>query len=86
MSCVRFLPARVRMEIDFNTQAGARLDFSSFEAYRGTFKVDITDRLLKAATQTSSGLWLNEVTVPLGSHKIVLRIRDDQRRMGEKKL
>jgi hypothetical protein len=75
-----------RMEIDFKTQAGARLDFSSFKAYYGAFKVDITDRLLKAATRTSSGLRLNEVNVPSGSHKIVLRIKDDQSRMGEREL
>lgn len=75
-----------RMEIDFKTQAGARLDFSSFKAYYGAFKVDITDRLLKAATRTSSGLRLNDVTVPSGSHKIVLRIKDDQSRMGEREL
>ena len=75
-----------RMEIDFKTQAGARLDFSSFKAYYGAFKVDITDRLLKAATRTSSGLRLNDVNVPSGSHKIVLRIKDDQSRMGEREL
>ena len=75
-----------RMEIDFKTQAGARLDFSSFKAYYGAFKVDITDRLLKAATRTSSGLRLNDVNVPSGSHKIVLRIKDDHSRMGEREL
>ena len=75
-----------KMEIDFKTQAGARLDFSSFKAYYGAFKVDITERLLKAATRTSSGLRLNEVNVPSGSHKIVLRIKDDQSRMGEREL
>lgn len=75
-----------RMEIDFKTQTGARLDFSSFRAYYGAFKVDITDRLLKEATRTSSGLRLSNVNVPSGSHKIVLRIKDDQSRMGEREL
>ena len=75
-----------RMEIDFKTQAGSRLDFSSFKAYYGAFKVDITDRLLKEATRTASGLRLSNVNVPSGSHKIVLRIKDDQSRMGEREL
>jgi hypothetical protein len=75
-----------RMEIDFKTQAGARLDFSTFKAYYGAFKIDITDRLLKEATRTSSGLRLSNVNVPSGSHKIVLRIKDDQNRMGEREL
>jgi hypothetical protein len=75
-----------RMEIDFKTQAGARLDFSTFKAYYGAFKVDITDRLLKEATRTASGLRLSNVKVPSGSHKIILRIKDDQSRMGEREL
>jgi hypothetical protein len=75
-----------RMEIDFKSSTGARLDFSSFKAYYGAFKVDITDRLLKAATRTASGLRLSDVNIPSGSHKIVLRIKDEQSRMGEREL
>ncbi len=75
-----------RMEIDFKTQAGARLDFSSFKAYYGAFKIDITERLLKEATRTASGLRLTNVNVPSGSHKIILRIKDDHSRMGEREL
>ena len=75
-----------RMEIDFKAQPGAQLDFSTFKAYYGAFKVDITDRLLKEATRTASGLRLSNVNVPSGSHKIVLRIKDDQNRMGEREL
>ena len=75
-----------RMEIDFKTSDGARLDFSTFKAYYGAFKIDITERLLKEATKTSSGLRLSNVNVPSGSHKIILRIKDDQSRMGEREL
>lgn len=75
-----------KMEIDIKTHAGARPDFASFKAYYGAFKVDITERLLRAATRTASGLRLSNVTVPSGSHKIVLRIKDDQSRMGEREL
>lgn len=82
----RALKNPFRMEIDFKTQAGARLDFSTFKAYYGAFKIDITDRLLKEATRTASGLRLSNVNVPSGSHKIILRIKDDQSRMGEREL
>ena len=75
-----------RMETDFKTQAGARLDFSTFKAYYGAFKIDITERLLKEATRTSTGLRLSNVNVPSGSHKIILRIKDDHSRMGEREL
>lgn len=75
-----------RMEIDFKTSDGAHLDFSTFKAYYGAFKIDITDRLLKEATRTASGLRLSNVNVPSGSHKIILRIKDDHSRMGEREL
>lgn len=75
-----------RMEIDFKTSDGARLDFSTFKAFYGAFKIDITDRLLKEATRTASGLRLSNVNVPSGSHKIILRIKDDHSRMGEREL
>lgn len=75
-----------RMEIDFKTSDGARLDFSTFKAYYGAFKIDITERLLKEATRTTSGLRLTNVNVPSGSHKIILRIKDDHSRMGEREL
>jgi hypothetical protein len=75
-----------RMEIDFKTQTGARLDFSSFKAYYGAFKIDITERLLKEAIRTASGLRLSNVNVPSGSHKIILRIKDEYNRMGEREL
>lgn len=75
-----------RMEIDFKTSDGARLDFSTFKAYYGAFKIDITERLLKEATRTASGLRLSNVNVPSGSHKIILRIKDDHSRMGEREL
>jgi hypothetical protein len=75
-----------RMEIDFKTSDGARLDFSTFKAYYGAFKIDITERLLKEATRTASGLRLTNVNVPSGSHKIILRIKDDHSRMGEREL
>lgn len=75
-----------RMELSFQPQQGAKLDFSSFRAYYGSLKLDITDRLLKEATRTGNGLRVADVRVPSGSHKIILRIRDDQNRVAEKEL
>ena len=74
------------MEIFFKSQAGAGLDFASFKAFYGTFKIDITDRLLKEATKTLAGLKLANVEVPAGRHKILLRINDSQGRTAEKEL
>ena len=74
------------MEIFFKTQPGTALDFSSFKAFYGTFKIDITERLLKGATKTMAGLKLANVEVPIGRHKILLRINDSQGRTAEKEL
>lgn len=74
------------VEIFFKTQPGTGLDFSSFKALYGTFKIDITERLLKEATKTMAGLRLANVEVPPGRHKILLRINDSQGRMAEKEL
>lgn len=74
------------MEILFKSQAGSGLDFASFKALYGTFKIDITERLLKEATKTLAGLKVANVEVPAGRHKILLRINDSQGRTAEKEL
>lgn len=82
----QFLKNPFKMEVAFKPQRGAKLDLSSFKAFYGAFKIDITDRLLKEATKTATGLRLANVNVPTGSHRIILRIKDDQNRLAEKEL
>ncbi len=65
-----------KMEVLFKPQQGAMLDFSSFKAFYGTFKIDITERLLKEAVKTSSGIRLANVDVPSGRHKLLISIKD----------
>ena len=66
-----------KMEVLFKPQQGAMLDFSSFKAFYGTFKIDITDRLLKEAVKTSSSIRLANVDVPPGRHKLLISIKDN---------
>lgn len=66
-----------KMELLFKTQQGALLDFSSFKAFYGTFKIDITDRLLKEAVKTTSSIRLANVNVPSGRHKLLISIKDN---------
>jgi len=66
-----------KMEVLFKPQQGALLDFSSFRAFYGTFKIDITDRLLKEAVKTSSSIRLANVDVPSGRHKLLISIKDN---------
>lgn len=75
-----------RMEVLFKSSEGTAVDFKSFQALYGTFKLDITSRLMKEAVKTASGIKLDNVTVPSGAHRILIRIRDSQNRLAEKEI
>lgn len=66
-----------KMEVFFKPQNGAVLDFSTFKAFYGSFKLDITDRLMKEAVKTASSIRLANVDVPSGRHKIFISIKDN---------
>ncbi len=74
----------LNIEVSFVPHQGASIDFSSFKAYYGNLKLDITDRLLRHLIKTSNGFKLQNVALPKGSHKIVLAIRDDKAREGRR--
>jgi len=74
------------IEVIMKAQKDSQLNFSSFKALYGAFRVDITERLLKEAAKTLNGLKLTNLEVPSGKHKIVLRISDNQGRIAEKEL
>jgi hypothetical protein len=75
-----------KMEVLFKPQHGASLDFSSFKALYGVLKLDITDRLLKEATQTPTGIRLANVDVPSGRHKLLLSIKDSKGHISAKEI
>jgi hypothetical protein len=75
-----------KMEVLFKPQQGATLDFTSFKALYGVLKLDITDRLLKEATKTPTGIRLANVDVPSGRHKLLLSIKDSQGHVSAKEI
>jgi len=75
-----------RMEIDFKTQAGARLDFSTFKAYYGAFKIDITQRLTAFVKVTKDGFSLDSANIPSGRHRLTLQVMDEKQRLAEREL
>ena len=75
-----------KMEVIFKPQNGSEVDFSTFKAFYGTFKLDITDRLLKEAVKTSSGLRLANVKIPSGRHKLYISIKDNLGHSAAKEL
>ena len=75
-----------KMEVLFKPQQGATLDFTSFKALYGVLKLDITDRLLKEATKTATGIRLANVDVPSGRHKLLLSIKDSKGHLSAKEI
>jgi hypothetical protein len=75
-----------KMEVQFKPQEGVAVDIKSFQAFYGSLKLDITERLMKEAVRTATGIKLANVTVPSGKHRILLRIKDSQNRLAEKEI
>jgi len=74
------------IEILLQAQRDAEVNFASFKAFYGAFKIDITERLLKEASKTLTGLKIAHVQIPSGRHKIVLRVSDTKGRTAEKEI
>jgi hypothetical protein len=74
------------IEIWMQAQRDAELNFASFKAFYGAFKVDITERLLKEASKTVTGLKLSNLHIPSGRHRILLRVSDTKGRTAEKEI
>ena len=74
------------IEILMQAQRDAELNFASFKAFYGAFKIDITDRLLKEASKTVTGLKLAYLQIPSDRHKILLRVSDTKGRTAEKEI
>ena len=74
------------MEITFVPKNGSIVDFSTFKVFYGAFKIDITDRLMKQARRTETGLKLDNVSVPSGSHSITLTVKDKEQHTVEKQI
>lgn len=74
------------MEILIQAQRDAEVNFASFKAFYGAFRIDITERLLKEASKTLTGLKIAQVQVPSGRHKILLRVSDTKGRTAEKEI
>ena len=74
------------IEILMQAQRDAELNLASFKAFYGAFKIDITERLLKEASKTLTGLKLANLQIPSGRHKILLRVSDSKGRTAEKEI
>ena len=80
------LASPLAIELRFRAAADARIDPASFRVFYGAFKLDITDRLLKAVQVTPLGLRIEQAAIPAGSHRLVVQVADDRARISTKDL
>ena len=81
--------APAHIEIRFEPADGTQIDVSSFQVlYQfGVFRKDITARILPYVTLSASGLTgIVPSNLPPGTHTLIIRIRDSQRRTSEQEV
>jgi len=72
--------------VKFQAAGGAEILPTSFRARYGAFRIDITDRLLKAAKVTKEGIHVERAELPTGSHRLFLTIEDNAQRTAEREV
>ena len=78
--------APLRIEVAFKPAPGTRIVPSTFRVLYGLMKIDLTDRLKKHATVTESGVVVDQAQVPVGQHRLILQVADDQGNTAEQEL
>jgi hypothetical protein len=75
-----------RVQLVFHPVAPATIQPATFRALYGTFRIDITKRLLQYAKVTAAGINVDEAAMPAGSHRIFLEVQDSAGRTGSQLL
>jgi hypothetical protein len=75
-----------RVQLMFRTVTPANIQPATCRALYGTWRVDITKRLLQYAKVTSDGINVDEAALPPGSHRIFLEVQDSDGRIGSQVL
>jgi len=76
----------IRIDLAFTPAADAEIDPASFRIQYGALRIDLTDRLLTRVQVQKSGLQVDQVVIPAGNHRLLLRIADTRARVGEAEL
>jgi hypothetical protein len=72
----------VTIRILFHPQEGATIDPKSFRVTYGWLGVDITNRIIKYAQVSASGLLAKNADIPAGHHRVTLQVADNRHRVG----
>ena len=80
------LASPLLIRVRFKTYDKATLVPGSLRVYYGVFGIDITERLMMRARFDNGTLILDRTDIPVGKHRLLLRIRDSNDRSTEKLL
>jgi hypothetical protein len=64
----------------------AHIDWDSLRIFYGALRFDITDRILAKAKREDNQLIISSVSVPTGSHRLLIQVSDNQRRRAQREL
>lgn len=76
----------IRIELVFAAGPDAQIDPASFRAQYGALRIDLTNRIVARVTVERTGLKVDNVVIPSGNHRLLLRIADTRARTGEVEL
>lgn len=76
----------IRIELGFTPALDADIVPASFRVHYGALRLDLTDRIVARIVVGKSGLQVDDVVVPPGTHRLLLRIADTKARVGETEL
>lgn len=80
------LQSPLAIVVKFQAVGGAEIIPESFRAQYGAFRIDITDRLLKATKVTKDGINVERAELPSGSHRLLLKVEDNVQRITEREV
>ena len=68
------------------TGLDAAIDPATFKVTYGALKLDITSRITKFVKVTPTGFSLDNAQIPVGKHRLTMRIEDEKQRVAEREL
>lgn len=74
------------IQLIFQASAPSAVRPETFKVLYGRLRLDITQRLLGAASISAQGIDVKNATLPKGSHRLLLSIEDSLGRQGQKQL
>ena len=78
------IPSPLDIELRFLPSSPSKIARDSLRVLYGFFGFNVTDRLIKHAEVTPSGILARGATLPAGSHSITIEISDDLNRVSRK--